>query len=147
MNKKHTAETLMVQPINTDKLKQYLSSFYILEENQDLSIYSKAIVKNKEKVISINKDCCGFFLEKRWDNNVNKTDFFLDIEMQIQTKNGSITQFSQMDHAHSISLTTLIEQEILDPECPLKEFMGSRYNYNPRIAKNTRLILAEINEN
>ena len=38
------------------------------------------------------------------------------------------------------------EFNLLEPEISLKEFMGSRYKYNPRIESNTTLLLKNVNK-
>lgn len=146
--KKYNAETLMVKPLNKDNLKKYLLKYFNLGNNQDFIIDSEAIIFNENAKIILDIDCCHSFLEEGFIKENNKIEFCFEFGIRIKTEKEGATSYQMVPSV----ILQIFESEwqefnLLDPEISLKEFMGSRYKYNPRIERNTALLLKNANEN
>lgn len=146
--KKYTAQTLMVKPLNKKKLKKYLLKYFKLGNNQDFIIHSAALIFNDNAKIILDIDCCHSFLEEGFIKENNKIEFCFEFGIRIKTEKEGATSYQMVPSVFlQIFESEWQEYNLLDSEISLKEFMGSRYNYNPRIQRNTTLLLKSVNEN
>ena len=138
----YNEETLMVKPFNKENFKKYLLKYFKIENNQDFIIDSEAIIFNETAKINLDTDCCHSFLKKGLNKQNSKTEYYFEFGIRLKTEKEGTTSFQMFP----LSVLQIFESEwekfnLLDKEISLKEFMGSRYKYNPRIESNTRLLL------
>lgn len=146
--KKYNEETLMVNPFNKENFKKYLLKYFKIENNQDFIIDSEAIIFNETAKINLDTDCCHSFLKKGLNKQNSKNEYYFEFGIGLKTEKEGTTSYQMSP----IAVLQIFESEwekfnLLDKEISLKEFMGSRYNYNPRIQRNTTLLLKSVNEN
>lgn len=140
--KKYNEETLMVNPFNKENFKKYLLKYFKIENNQDFIIDSEAIIFNETTKINLDTDCCHSFLKKGLNKQNSKNEYYFEFGIRLKTEKEGTTSYQMFP----LSVLQIFESEwkkfnLLDKEISLKEFMGSRYKYNPRIERNTRLLL------
>lgn len=139
---KYNEETLMVKPFNKENFKKYLLKYFKIENNQDFIIDSEAIIFNETAKINLDTDCCHSFLKKGLNKQNYKNEYYFEFGIRLKTEKEGTTSYQMFP----LSVLQIFESEwekfnLLDKEISLKEFMGSRYKYNPRIESNTRLLL------
>lgn len=144
---KHNEETLMVKPFNKENFRKYLSKYFKLENNQEFIIDSEAIIFNENAKINLDTDCCHSFLNKGLNKENSKIEFYFEFGIRKETKTIGGSSYQMV----AASILQIFESEwqefnLLEPEISLKEFMGSRYKYNPRIESNTTLLLKNVNK-
>ena len=140
--KKYNEETLMVKPFNKENLIKYLSKYFKLENKQEFIIRSEAIIFNENAKINLDDDCCHSFLNKGLNKENSKIEYYFKLGIRLKTEKEGTSSYQMFP----ISVLQIFESEwekfnLLDKEISLKEFMGNRYKYNPRIERNTRLLL------
>ena len=123
-----------VIPINRDAIKQYLNE--TLNTNPETTRYNVkkvAWLKNTDAITD--NECVYSNLYKELHGK--EIVYVADIDVRVDTKSDkgwSCAMFPSF-YLH-FTLDDLIEKYGL-PEIDLKEFMIGRYNYNPRIERNT----------
>lgn len=142
-----TAENIMVEPINREKLANFLDNNVGKKENQEFIIDSDSIFIHENKSLLIDNECCAGELEKTFDRATKKFEWKVSLGIRKSTKTET-GEFIPMYHEGYIDLTEseLRREGLLDEKQTLKDFMGRRYGYNPRIESNTRIIEREINQ-
>lgn len=145
---KYTEETLMVRPFNKENFKKYLLKYFELGNNQDFIIPDDAIIFNENAKIILDTDCCHSFLEKGFNKESAEIEYCFGFGVRFKTEKEGSTNYQMVSSAIiEIFQSEWEEFNLLDPEISLKEFMGSRYKYNPRIESNTALLLKNANQN
>lgn len=142
-----TATEIFVLTIDKERLIEKLIEEYEykLEKNQVLRISCDAILLDNDKKptpVFVDQDCCYGFMNKHLYHN-NKIQYAYFIGVHIDEKND-----------HGITMKNIPEffiplaeenfEDLSKEVLTLHEYMGTRYNYNPRIAKNTREFLTDI---
>ncbi len=138
----YAAEQLKVRPINREELYKHLATLMDIPENISYDTRAYAIVED-----------CNILTDTECVYNILENSIF-DRKMQlaVEIPFHKIT-ISPEGRSHGMfpefHLQFGIEQieKFLEEPVSLKEFMDSRFNYNPRIQKNTYNMLVEINEN
>ncbi len=131
-------ETLRVQLINHEKVLEILRKSILIKKNEILRTYTGAIVPVPLNLIEVDKDCCYSFLNNKFIVQQGvKLCLSVPVFIDVKTETGRNISCSPMCY-FDISYETLPVLETVS----LKYFMGSRYNYNPRIIKNMRDFIA-----
>ncbi len=135
-------DTLMVKPINKEKLieliKEDFKGVKFLKRKQEFTVYPGALVGSNCEVDS---DCCYYVAEKGFLNKKVQPIFSFTVGIKTNTGPGA---YSLQSNAFVYYVPQELIKHLLDKEVSLKEFMGSRYNYNPRIIKNMRDFINDI---
>jgi hypothetical protein len=135
-------ETLMVKPINKEKLieliKEDFKGVKFLKKNQEFTLHPGAVIGSN---CEVDDDCCYYLAEKGFFNKKVQPIFSFNVGIKTTIKKGSYTL---QGNAFIYYVPEELIKYILDKEVSLKEFMGSRYNYNPRIIKNMREFINDI---
>lgn len=137
--KKITEEMLKVTPIDYEKLGKYLEEIYKPKPNEKYSTENCALVC--ENVMTDN-ECCYWFIEKKAHNGKIQFVYSAPVRVITTTDEGS---FHPMTPSFYVDISTEELTPYMKDKVSLKEYMGRRYNYNPRIEKNMRDFLKEIN--
>lgn len=138
-----TSENLMVFPINRESIQNK-----ILELNPNTPSNVKYELMGREAIVCdlnliVDNECCYSILSKKLLNNNIEYTYSFPVHIKKETDTGySISMFPSFEV--EFTLTELLTGYIL-PQLSLKEFMASRYEYNPRIKHNTRDFLEFIN--
>lgn len=137
---KKNAETINVLPFDPEKLTKHLSNFLTLQPDESILDVKDAIYDDG---IILDRDACYGFLDKRFIEG--KPQIVIDIPVKISTKteNGRTIPTSPN---YYFSITIDKAKELCSPAIPLKEYMASRFGYNPRIIANTLELIAVIND-
>lgn len=130
---------IMVLPLNSEKILLLLKAIIKQEENQEFKIDTGALCNN---AMVVDSDCCYNILEKRVV--LGKIQDVYDVPVRVIkiTETGrSYPMFV------SFYLPITLEDLPLYTDAPisLKEFMGSRHDYNPRIKANMKDFLEDAN--
>lgn len=144
---RYNENSLMVYPINKIALKDYLKKHIDLKENQDLTIDTEAIIFKEYSKIHLNDECVYRIMERGINKESGKSESFITIGIRRQTKNadGSITFSVRFESYIHIFKSEWKQYNLLEKKISLKEFMGSRFNYNFRIIDNTIRMISHIN--
>jgi len=138
---KITADTVMVSPINEEKALALVKLFVKEKRGQSFSTYSGALLD--ENVIT-DRECCYCFLDKHYMNGKIQIVYNIPIRIEKRTKKGRTIP---LDPSFYFTIDSATFKTILDKEVSLREYMGSRFNYNPRIVANTSDFLKLLQEN
>lgn len=142
---KKTPDTILVKPFNKEKLKKHFSKFITLEVNEDFIINQEAIFLGKSCNLLIDNECCAEYLENKINISTKKNELVATLGIRKSRKTDTGKSFD-MFYSTYIDVYQSEFSNLTDDELSLKEFMGRRYDYNPRISKNTRGIVNLINE-
>lgn len=138
----YTAETLMVYPIDPEKMAKYVADTISLPQlDKDHYYYiSPYEAFMFEPMRAISSDCCW---QEAFPKMVigNYMGFAVPIVVTIKGPKGDVEKFEMYVLFHDLKGKPLVKEPV-----SLKEFMGSRYNYNPRIVANQNMFLKEINQ-
>lgn len=110
-----------------------------LNKNEELSIDSFALWEDK---YCVTKDCTFWEVTDRWYND--KSNKVIDVECRIKKYNETGGYSIRMDKADFICSITLKDYLSISTEMLLVDFI--RFNYNPRIIDNQKLLMEYINE-
>lgn len=146
-----TENEIMVLPL--EALKLGLSLKKILPEFKDRNdiivvVPSDAIILCPEQdgFLLINADCCYQESETAFFNSRIQEIFRVGCKIKSFEKIGNVTHVEPVLSftyiTGSVGLVNIYTQKAVT----LKEYMGSRYNYNPRIIKNMKELLKLLNE-
>lgn len=137
---KKTADTLMVSPINDQKLLAYVSMFYTPDApNKEIRVPKLEAVYD-DNVIIDHDSCYEIVPNKLFEGKVQPVwEYPIKI---IEKKEGGYSIPIIPTFYFSISIEKL--KELCDVDKSLKEFI--RFDYNPRITQNTREFLEAVNE-
>lgn len=140
-------ETLIVEPINEGKLSKYLEKFIRIDNNQTLMVEKESFFFHPWQSFLIDDDCCAGKLEKIYNRETKSTEWKTSFAIRKSTKTENGESFPMyVNEYFDIPETELRDNNLLDNPISLKEFMGRRFGYNPRIETNTRIILKEIQQ-
>lgn len=130
-------ENIKIHTIDTDKLIEFLG--IELKQNEKLSIDNFGVFEDK---FGIDTDCVFWRINNAYIDNIAQPS--VDIECRIRTyaKDGSYT--IRMDKADFVKTITLESYLSIAVEVQLIEFI--RYNYNPRISSNQKLLMQYIKD-
>ena len=142
-----TAENIMVEPINREKLTKFLNDNVGKNENQEFIIDKDSIFIHNDKSLLIDNECCAGELEKTFDRLSKKFEWkvSLGIRKYTETEAGRSTPMCYEGYI-DFSESELRREGLLHEKQTLKDFMGGRFGYNPRIENNTRQIEEIITE-
>lgn len=148
MKKTYTVENTMVKPLNHETLIIFLSKYFTLKEGEEFILDNDSLFFNTCKVMLIDSECCSGYLEKEFNKSTKSIEWCLKIGIRrSKISNDGTTSYPMSFECYfPIFQTDLIENNLLLSEVPLKDFMGRRYNYNPRIQQNTYRVLKAINK-
>ena len=138
--KKSDAETIMVRPLDRDVLLRVVEKLFKKEEGVILRTDNVALVD--DNVITDN-ECCYEFLDKKLIGGAVVMVYTAPIYVDKKTKTGE-TYSSQP--AFFVDFNETIFKDLFPKKKTLKEYMDSRYNYNPRIKKNTEEFIKAYNQ-
>ena len=130
---------IMVLPLNKEKILSDLKLMVRLNENQELKIDTGALCNN---LMVVDSECCYQVMEKRLV--LGKVQLVYDVPVRVIkiTETGRSIPMT-VSFYFPITLDDL--QNYTETPISLKEFMGSRYNYNPRISANMKDFLEDAN--
>lgn len=143
-SEKVTEETLKVFVLNVDVIVQKVKILLpegFLQPGQTLTTDLDAVIQVKGGYILVDTDCCYKFSDTKLFNGTGFEETF-DVPFRVKSIN-SYPMFPSF--LVTIPGKRMIESLSLDKPVSLREFMGKRYNYNPRIISNMKGLLAEVN--
>lgn len=136
---KKDENTFMVKPVDKEKILKKISTIP-KQENEEFVIDVGALVGC---IVIVDENCIYSFLEPRFING--NPQMVYDVPVRIKTRIEDGWSFPvAISFYYPITLEELCEY--LKPDISLKEYMGSRYDYNPRIKINMRDFLDDMNE-
>jgi hypothetical protein len=130
-------QDLKVKTVDKEKLIDFLQ--ISLSENEKLSIDSFAIFEDK---FGIDIDCCFWEIHNEHFNN--EIQPVIEIECRIKKYNKAGSYSIRMDKADFVKTISLADYFKMSSEVSLTDFI--RFNYNPRIESNQRLLMKYINQ-
>jgi hypothetical protein len=136
-------ETIIVHPIDEAKLSAYIEQ--LVWKRDDIAIVAKCPAILDESNVLVNSDCVYNILEKQFFDNQIQHVALIEVREKKLTPEGWTYPLFTSYH-FSIGLEKL-KSDFGLPCTSLKEYMGSRYNYNPRVSKNMKDLIATINSN
>lgn len=150
--KKQTADTVMVRPFNKVKLLTYLARYVdkeVLKANQYFVLRDEGMLVDEDNNLVLTPDSVYSFtlpacLPAAGSPAPVKNYYQLPVYVHTKTKTGTIHKIVPTFY-YFIDADLLALGYCLKP-VTLREFMGSRFNYNPRISKNTQELLKQINQ-
>lgn len=128
---------IVVKTVNKEKLIDFLA--IPLNPNEELVIDTFAVYEQK---FGIDTDCCFWEIHQGYFNN--KIQPVIDIECRIKRHKGGNSYTIRMDKADFFKTISLEDYLSLAEEVKLIDFI--RYNYNPRIKGNQKLLMKYIKE-
>lgn len=129
-------QDIKLKTVETEKLIEFLN--IELNENETLHIDKFAIFEN---LFEIDTDCCFAELGTQHIDNEIQTV----IEIACRIKKRTPTGYTiRMDRADFYKIISLKDYEKMATEVMLVDFI--RFNYNPRIESNQRLLMKHIKE-
>lgn len=131
---------IMVLPLNKDKIILAIEAILPKEDNQRYDIPTGALCNT---VMVVDMECCYCFLENRLVDGGISPVYDIPVRIITKTSSGSSIPMSPSFYM-SVSIAKLII-DFTDAPISLKEFMGSRYSYNPRIERNMQEFLTDAN--
>jgi hypothetical protein len=130
-------ENLTVKTVKRDKLIEFLA--IPLNENEELNIDNFAVY---EKMYGIDIDCCFWDIhDAMFDNKIQPV---IDIECRIRKYNEEGGYSIRMDRADFVKTISLDDYFKIAEEVKLIDFI--RFNYNPRITSNQKLLIQYIRQ-
>lgn len=130
-------ENVIIKTVETEKLIDYLK--IELKENEKLHIDKFGVWEDR---FAIDSDCCFWELSnKHIENDVVAV---IDVECRIKKFNKEGSYSMRMDKPDFSKTITLEEYLSISKEIHLIEFI--RFNYNPRIQGNQKLLMQYIKE-
>ena len=139
------AETIQVVPFNQEKLSQHFSKFIQLGENQSFIIDKDSVFISEKDSLLIDSECCAGHLDKKVNPETKNIEWVATLGVRRSTKTEEGESFP-MSYECYLDVYESEFPALTDDHTSLSEFMGGRYNYNPRIVSNTREIVKLINE-
>lgn len=146
---KYTEDTLMVQPLDTEKILAYVSTFLpaLPEDTKYRTNCADAFIL--KHAICLDADCCWGILSEdaTFHDGIMQGTAICAIGTSreyIQEENG-LKGWCNKSNLFRIPLgiITQVPNLVKDP-ISLREFMGRRYDYNPRIKTNMRTFLRDV---
>ncbi|OBQ56075.1 hypothetical protein JJL45_05320 [Tamlana sp. s12] len=128
---------ITVQYAEAEKLVKYLN--IKLKDNETLIIENFAVWSDK---FGIDIDCCFWNIVKK--HIENEFVMCIDIECRIKKYHENGTATIRIDRPDFVKTITLKEYLKLAEDVQLVDFI--RYNYNPRIIQNQKLLIKYIKE-
>jgi len=130
-------ENIKVNVVDSEKLIKFMS--IPLDENQELMIDKFAVYQDK---FIISTDCCFGDIEKEYFIKQIQHVVRIDCRIKKIINDGSYTiRMDRPDFVKTISLNAFL---CLSYEINLIDFI--RYNYNPRISDNQKLLMKYIRD-
>lgn len=134
-----TSENTMVVPYNFTKIKNEISKLINVDPGQIILDHGARYQKN----VIVDAECCYWFIEKHLIDN--KVQLVMNVPVRIKKPGDTPGSFHipmMTEFYYPIKEDDMANYE-LEP-ITLREHMGQRYNYNPRITKNMREFLADV---
>ena len=128
-------EDVIVKTVETQELIEFLA--IKLNENEQLRIGRFAVFEDK---FAIDTDCCFGKIQNQHFNDEIQPVIEIECRIKKRTKDGCSIRMDKPDFVKTISLKDYFK---LSKEVALIDFI--RYNYNPRIERNQRLLMKYIN--
>lgn len=129
-------KNITVQYVSREKLIDFLN--IKLQKDEKLVIENFAIWSDK---YGIDIDCCFWELANHHINNEVKKCIEVECRIRRKTKDGYTMRMDRADFVKTISLNDYLN---LAEDMQLVDFI--RFNYNPRIIGNQRLLMKHIKE-
>lgn len=130
-------QDVKVKTVDREKLIDFLA--ITLKANEKLSIESFAVFEEK---FAIDIDCMFWEIQQEHFNNIIQPVIEIDCRIKKYKEDGSYSiRTDKADFAKTISLSDYLS---MANEVKLIDFI--RYNYNPRIQGNQRLLMQYINK-
>ena len=139
---------IYIQTINTVLLRDKIlcAHKFKLKPNQGLRVDPDGILLNKARQpepVFVDQDCCYGFMNKHlYHNNKVQYTFFIPVFLDFKKPSG-LMKMRTMPNFY-IPLGAEDFQALKGEILTLREFMGSRYKYNPRVDKNMREFLNDV---
>lgn len=154
--KKLTADTAMVRPINEPKIQELLARYMAtgtLGQFDSYVIDCRAIFIDEDMNTVVSQDCCYEFtypmaISESGSPARFKNYFELPVRIKKSVPDGTGGFNCKYPSAPTFYFPIPMDMLLLAycwPATSLREFMGSRFNYNPRIEKNVKEFLKFIN--
>lgn len=140
-------ETILVEPINKERLAKYFEKYIPKNSNQSFIIDTDSIFIHAYKSFLIDFECCAGNLERKFNKSTKMSEWTVNLGVRKSTKTNEGESY-QMYYESYVEFfeSELRENNLLDEPISLKEFMVGRFNYNPRIIRNTAIMVKEINK-
>jgi len=144
MKEKKDETALFVRPLNREKVLELISKSITLQEDEDINVYAFDALYDDNVIID--SDCCYGILNKVWLNN--QIQYAFNVRAEIRTISKTPEGLRRWTTKETFLFPIGVTQELnicFGNPVSLKDFMGSRYNYNPRIKTNMRNFIEDAN--
>lgn len=146
--------SIVVHPINTEKLRALLTR--LLKDQiptHNIITASDGIIELKEMdgFLLINTDCCYQESDTQLHKRTGKWDISEYFRISNALENIEVDE-KNVTHKKTLKRFTFTMhcQELIKNYChptlTLKQYMGRRFNYNPRVTTNMRELIKAIND-
>lgn len=148
---KLTENEIVVYCISPEKLINRFNKIipHLLKENQSFVTPADGIIMVKIGYLLINNDCLYQPSETELRTTIGLGHFIRErfrIGISVNTKVGSSVTHGVFKFSHMMDCDALMSRYCEPASKTLKEYMGSRYNYNPRVIKNMTGVIGIIND-
>lgn len=150
-------ETLTVLPVNTEKIIKELTGNMkkndppLISDKETLILNKCAILQLPGGFILLDNECCYQLSETRLSSDKMEPEFkeWVNLSFGIKTITGDdgkgCVTASYIPSAFNYTLDCKTLLEYCSEAISLREFMGSRYKYNPRIITNMKELIQTAN--
>lgn len=116
-------------------------------DNQSFIIDTDSVFIHPYKSFLIDNECCAGSLDKKFNRENKCTEWTVNFGVRKSTKReGGESIPMYFESYFEIYESELRANGLLNPAIPLKDFMVGRFNYNPRIERNTAIVIKQINK-
>lgn len=138
-----TPENIKVRPLDHAKVLKRIYLHIPEKKNIQYNICDFAILMLTN--VAMNHDCVYEILSRRLNEKTGKTTIYFDIPIQksYKTRKGWKKKITP-DFYLSLPVRE-IELKLCKKPITMLEYMGDRYNYNPRITENMKALLSDLN--
>lgn len=135
-----TAETVVVTLLDIEAIKTDVAKLLPLKEGDEYQIDTEALYDGN---VLIDPDCCYYFMCPRLEGGKVQNVWDVPVRTKRAQPGGGYRLSMEVEFYFPILAVDL--SKYFKDVVSLKTFMGSRYNYNPRITRNTREFLDAVN--
>lgn len=140
----------MVYPLNEAEVIKHVGNMLKMPKafpGEYLEVSRGAIVIVKGGYLLISPDCCYQVSDTEAVGSVITETLKMAFKKGFRepTGPGAFANHPRGRFSSTFPAENIVKYFCMDP-LPLKDFMGGRYNYNPRIIKNMRDVIAIIND-
>lgn len=136
---RHTEHTLLVRPVSGEAIVALLNASMPCEAGTEYRVHDFGLIEN----VTLSNECIYSVNEQKVVDN-NRIAFVFDAPVRIRTIDTNDCHPHSMFPDFYLPLTIETLESLAGQPVSLKDFMGSRYNYNPRIKTNMREFIKDI---